>query len=223
MGEPRAVDEPSPTRSRGCWSKIRARGRIGPIVVKALPKLAPHTMVAWLLRRWQVEITFQATHRGGPAPVGGPRRCPRPPSRWTSSVGSSWPTPAAGPAPEPPFQDPAHIRRCPGPCPSHPLDRRSRPPPRTKNPAPGPGPALGVPLLHRLRPQPPLPASLQVVQSPAQKISHNEMLQVRQVGPILMTLSHSSKIRCSPCLSDFTHGCMLVEHQGESNAESPPV
>ena len=44
-------------------------GLLGPIVVKALPKLAPHTMVAWFLRRWQVEVTFQAvrTHLGGEA------------------------------------------------------------------------------------------------------------------------------------------------------------
>lgn len=49
------------------------------------PQRASHTKVAWFLRRWQVEVTFQAvrTHlgagRGDPMTVGGPRHCPHHP------------------------------------------------------------------------------------------------------------------------------------------------
>ena len=71
------------------------------------PQRAPHTMVVWFLRRWQVEVTFQAvrTHLGGETQrqwgSGRARPLPAPrPSCWASSAGSPWsPTSCCGAGP----------------------------------------------------------------------------------------------------------------------------
>ena len=93
------------------------------------PDLAPRTLLAWYLQRWQVEVTFQEvrTHLGVETQRQWSKAAIARPARTLQLADPGRPRPAPGAAPPPPPgrlvpQDRPHLLRRPGRHPPPPLD-----------------------------------------------------------------------------------------------------